>query len=452
MRRILGDRRCFVDDAKPVRPASPQNLAVFRVAALALLLVSPEPREAIGWSELAPALRVVPEGLGLATTVLPISPRWALAALLVFYLSAVSGLVGFCTRASLLAAMLSGLYVFALRQLSGSVTHDMHLFWFTALLAASPSGDALSVDAWLARRRGEPAPAPSLAYAVPLWAARLLLGVIYFFPGFWKLSTSGLAWFWSDNLRNQMYWKWYEMGVVPVFRIDHFPWLCRLGALFSVMFELSFLPLMVSRKGRVVAAASGLLFHLFAQVFLKIPFLSLWGCYVVLIDWRRGQEEPEPAPARARDVVPAVVLGIGLLTGAIVQGARGAMQAWPFACYPTFQWMAPAEIPDLLVEARWEDGHTVVVPEAGVRSQERWGMVWGLAGMYGRRPSEAQLRAYLGLLAQQHEARAALEGAVAASFFRVFWSVVPEDRGKPPLRRALLGEVALEQSPGLIER
>src|SRR5690242_11241751 len=107
MQRILGDRRGFVDDAGRVRPEPPQNLAVFRVAVTALLLLSPEPREALGWSALAPALRVVPEGLGFAARVVPISPRWAVGALAVFYGSAVSGLLGFRSRASLVIAGLS---------------------------------------------------------------------------------------------------------------------------------------------------------------------------------------------------------------------------------------------------------------------------------------------------------------------------------------------------------
>src|SRR3954471_5946965 len=99
-----------------MKPEPPQNLAALRVAVTALLLLSPEPREAIGSSALSPALRVVPEGLGIAARVLPISPRWAVVALSVFYTSAVSALLGFGARTSMLIAGLSGLYLFGLRQ------------------------------------------------------------------------------------------------------------------------------------------------------------------------------------------------------------------------------------------------------------------------------------------------------------------------------------------------
>src|SRR5262245_42223956 len=131
----------------PVKPEDPANLAIFRVAVLSVLLLSPEASGAVRHSELSPALRVVPDGLGFAFELLPITEASARAAEVVLWVSAISGLLGLFCRASLLLVTLSGLYVFALAQLSGTVTHDMHLLWFTALLAASPSGDALSIDA-----------------------------------------------------------------------------------------------------------------------------------------------------------------------------------------------------------------------------------------------------------------------------------------------------------------
>jgi hypothetical protein len=451
-----------------VKPEHPLNLAFCRVAVLLVILVSPEVQDGVAWSSLPPALRVVPEGLGWLVALVPITPDLARIAQVVLVASAMTGIAGLFSRISLLIVTFAGLYLFAMVQLSGSVTHDMHLFWFTALLAASPSGAALSLDAWIARRRrpSAPAPGPSVACAVPLWGARLLLGAIYFFPGFWKLWSSGLGWIFSDNLRNQMYWKWYQMGgFTPALRVDLSPTSCQAGALAAVLFELSFVLLVLTRRGRVAAAIVGLGFHLVSSVFLRIPFMSLWICYVVLIDWaaisarieRLGGAEPEPPEngvSRRENGVPrrAVVcacLGLALLAGAVVQGGRNAVQAWPFACYPTFQWMVSAEIPDLLVEAVGDDGRPAALLDGGggaaggARSQQRWGMVWSITGMYGRDPTEAQLRAYLDLLAVEAPVRDAMEGAAAARFYRAFYSVIPEDRGKPPLRKEMIGEVSL---------
>jgi len=44
-----------------------------------------------------------------------------------------------------------------------------------------------------------------------------------------------------------------------------------------------------------------------------------------------------------------------------VQRARGQMQAFPFACYPTFKWRADLEIPDLRFLAIMDDGREVAV-------------------------------------------------------------------------------------------
>lgn len=458
-----------------MKPEHPLNLAFFRVAVLLVILVSPEVQDGVAWSSLPPALRVVPEGLGWLVALVPISPAWARVAQVVLVASAIAGIAGLFSRIALLLVTLSGLYLFAMVQLSGSVTHDMHLFWFTALLAASPSGAALSLDALIARRRppSAPDPAPSIAHAIPLWGARLLLGAVYFFPGFWKLQSSGLGWIFSDNLRNQMYWKWHQMGgYTPALRVDLSPTLCQAGALAAVLFELSFVFLVLTRRGRIAAAILGLGFHLASSVFLRIPFMSLWICYVVLIDWaaisarfkRLGGAEPElsansmmrrekgaPRPENGvpRSAVVCACLCAALLTGAVVQGARNRIQAWPFACYPTFQWTVSAEMPDLLVEAVMDDGRPAALLDGGggaaggIRSQERWGMVWSIAGMYDRDPTEAQLRAYLDLIAVDAPVRDTMDGAASVRFYRAFYSVIPEDRGKPPLRKTMIGEVSL---------
>jgi hypothetical protein len=210
-----------------------------------------------------------------------------------------------------------------------------------------------------ARRRERATPLPDAAVSAELSLAllRALLAAVYFFPGFWKLWQSGLDWIWSDNLQNQMYWKWYQFGVLPAWRVDGQPALVRLGALGVVLLELSF-PLLAWRpRLRPLAAALGLAFHVAAARLMFLPFASLCACYVVLIDWEwliawLTDERPAAPPSRGRGLVHAVrgvlreggastrrVLAAGsvLLAGATLAGASGQMRAYPFACYPTFQ-------------------------------------------------------------------------------------------------------------------
>jgi hypothetical protein len=246
--------------------------------------------------------------------------------------AAIAAVIGLRARLALAALTVAGFYLLALTQLTGIVTHDMHLLWFAALLAASPCDDALAYDAlkkngsWLALER-----AKSISYGWSLTATRLLLGCVYFFPGVWKLRENGLAWALSDNLRNQMWWKWCQNDWLPAVRVDHFPTLLHVGGLFVIGFELSFWALALFRKSRLVALAGGIAFHVASEALLRIPFASLWACYVVLVDWERLLKLRWPAaapdaPKELRRPWPAIVVGAGLLGAAVVRRGLGRRQ------------------------------------------------------------------------------------------------------------------------------
>jgi hypothetical protein len=442
-------------------PEHPRNLSALRISVTAILLASPETYSAERIAALPSALLTAPEGLAWAMHTIPITPALARAAHWVLVGSLVSGLVGFWSRLSLALVTFSGLYVLGLFQLTGSVTHDMHLLWFAALLALGPCGEALSVDRLLAKRRGAPAPAPSVRAAVPLLFMRILLGLVYFFPGFWKLRESGLAWITSDNLKNQMYWKWYENGAVPLWRVDRSQSLLLVGALGVVLLELSFPLLVLLPKTRPLAAIGGLLFHAFSRVFLFIPFVSLWGCYTMLIDW--SPQRPPFGNAAGGDTTTglvvssplrwplgtraAAIVGTALVLVVTLRGAQNHIQAWPFACYPTFQWRVGAAIPDLVMEAVRADGTTQVLPDGpgagGRRTQDDWGTAWRVAGLYGEMPSVDQFRAYLAHARRKPALDAALGNAVAIRFYRAWYSVRPGDAGRPPERAEPILEIPL---------
>jgi hypothetical protein len=319
-------------------PEHPVTLALLRVAVCALVLLSPEVRNAPAAAAFPEALRVAPEGLGWFVAHVPIGPGIARIAQLGLALGAVAGLAGYRSRLALGMVAFFGFYLFGLAQLQGAVVHDMHLVWFAAILAVSPCGDTLSLFQTAKKER-------AVAYAWPLVMVRALFATIYFFPGLWKLRESGLAWALSDNLRNQMYAKWFEYAAAPPFiRIDEHPLLLRGSALGVLAFEIGFPLLMLSRRTRIVAAIGGIAFHLAGYAFLRISFPSLWLCYVALVDWgpladrldRAGTTAASSLTASASaagEAWPRLVGGV-ILAAAVVQGFRGEMFAWPFACYP----------------------------------------------------------------------------------------------------------------------
>jgi len=438
-----------------LRPEPALGLAALRVVVPALLLIAPgfeQGFQVAGWD---PARWVAPEGLRWFVDFVPIQPALARAAQIVTAFSALCALVGVMARPALVVLTLSGFYLYSIAQLTGFVWHDMHLLWFAALLAASPCDDVMAFDA----RR--PLDVTGVRYAVPLACFRLLLSAVYFFPGLHKLMEGGIGWALSDNLRNQLYYKWAQHGELPWFRIDQHPWLLRLGGMFVLCFELAFPVLVHVRRTRALAAVLGVAFHLLSAAIFRIPFASLWICYVALFDLRRpagrlasvlerGRArfrkpvEPEQLPEPESRPVLSLAIGGVLVLGAVIQGARGQMRSYPFACYPTFQWSAATVMPDLGLYRVDPDGNEREIQHArdgaGYRTQRRWAELWSLAGVYGP-ASSARLRAYLeAALRDPAVKRQAPEGS-RIRLYRLDRSVLPEDRERAPVSRRLLFEL-----------
>ena len=177
-----------------------------------------------------------------------VAPAFIAACGTAMKLASISGAIGLFSRTS--ALVTAALFVFAWGRVEwyGKVDHVHHLAWFALLLAVSPSGDTLSVDALIRRfRRLPPAPsAPSRRYGMPLAFAMILIGIIYLFPGLWKLGRSGLDWAFSANPLHTMHREWKLYGNwIPFFRYDQHPFLYQTAAFATVLFEISFLFLLL---------------------------------------------------------------------------------------------------------------------------------------------------------------------------------------------------------------
>jgi hypothetical protein len=436
------------------------NLAVCRIVVCALVLGSSELGEAQKWLTSGQALRAPPPSLEWALPLFDaLTPSLLGGVQALAVLTTALALVGFRVRWTLPIAVLAALVLFALPHFSGAPRHSMHLVWLLAVLAASPCDAALRVP-W-----ANPGPARArdraLAVTLTFWTLWALLACTYFFPGLWKLISSGLAWALSDNLLNQMYWKWCQFGELPSPRIDRHPGLVQAGALSVLALELCY-PLLVftGPRARLLAAALGLAFHFAAERFLFLPFSSLWGCYVALIDWSalvRWLTDRDPvvhhAPlgalvARAHRPSPTLAAvsasALVLVGGAVVQGTRGEMHSYPFACYPTFQWRAERAMPDLWITAE-HDGAPRWLKDSpalgGQRPQPRWGMAWRALGEYGEAPSLERLVGYYQALPAA--VRGPLVPGDTVRFYRAVLDVTPDCRERPATELELVGEWSL---------
>jgi hypothetical protein len=433
-----------------LHPDHAENLAVFRITVAGVLLTFRDVYTTPQWAALPPSVRVTPGGLGPLLASLPLSAHAARIAVAVLVVSLTSGLVGFRSRTSFAVATAAGFHVLGVPQLSGTPFHQHHLLWFTALLAASPCGDALSIDAWLAWRRGTSTGGPpSVAYGLPIRIAWLLLGLVYFFPGVWKLRASGWAWIASDNLRNQMYAKWLETGEIPALRIDRYPWLCHLGAAAVVAFELSFVFLVFNNRTRRWAVGAALLFHAGAAYWMHIYYSVLWCCFPVFFDWTpllsRVQRRMASGSTHERSPLGAGLVGGLLVLGVVQAGARGDMSAWPFACYPTFQWIASDSLPTLRIEIVDTDGRTSLVPDDWLIAEEgvnhHWGLSWSLMTGSDAQRTRQRLTDYWRTISRYPRMSTFVAGAHTVRFSRAWMSLAPEKKDGPPRRLDLIAEI-----------
>ncbi len=552
----------------------PLNLAIFRIVFFFTLFRSVDIPYTVWFSHIPTELQVAPTGLAWLLPHLPINETWVTLSCELLLFFCLTGMLGLFARTSALCAAILGCYVHGVPSFFGKVNHDHHLIWFAALLATSRCGDALSCDAlfsaWKRADQGttDP-PGSSCAYALPLRFVWLLLGLIYFFPGFWKWWNGGLTWAFSDNLKFHMYSKWMEFpDWTPFFRIDQYPLLYQLGAIGTIAFEMSFIFLIFFPRLRLFAPLGGIVFHNMTNLFLGIFFLDLIRCYVSFVDWsalfrRAGcflykeqmqilydgncrlcrrtiallrvfdifgrvtyvnmldKEQlaaqgllwldsaalmtdmhavvhrqqwtgfaayralaaripilwpflpflylwPLPtigariyrhvadsrvctvaeAPARRPyengnlQLSATAVLGSVLLLGNTFCGITGEANAWPFACYPTFDEIMSPEVDSIEVVVLEAAGKMLRLDKQGLGrkfSHERFrGFVQHI--LHTRDPVRRSIRfRALWRLWTQHDAN--LQSAARVQFYKVTLSTIPERRSENPLRRELLFEM-----------
>jgi predicted DCC family thiol-disulfide oxidoreductase YuxK len=279
----------------------PINLALFRIVFFLTMFILSidwaggpfDTSNAIFWGYFPRELLFPPAGLGWLAPYLPISPTFMSVTSKLMLFFSLTATIGLYSRTSAWLTTLVALYVMGLPNFFGSMNHYHHLIWFGALLALSPCGDMLSVDsifaAWKRADRGQVAPpGPALSYGVPIRFVWLLIGILYFFPGFWKFWESGFRWAFSDNLRNHLYTKWFVLGNwQPLIPVDQYPVVYQAMAFLTLVFELSFVFFIFAPLLRLLDIILGQSFHFGTYFLMRIPFFDVQACYAAFFNWDR---------------------------------------------------------------------------------------------------------------------------------------------------------------------
>ena len=112
------------------------------------------------------------------------------------------------------------------------------------------------------------------------------MGLMYFFPGAWKVAGSWPHWFSSQNMESLLYRRMLELQPTQLqWSALHFPFGLVLSTYAAVFFELSMIFLILQERLRPLAFIMGLTFHNLTRLLMAIPFLALQFCYAALLDW-----------------------------------------------------------------------------------------------------------------------------------------------------------------------
>ncbi|MEX0701434.1 MAG: hypothetical protein WD069_05000 [Planctomycetales bacterium] len=201
------------------RPGGELSLALCRIAIFsAMLSVHGKIAGRIDKiGEIASAVEQVPHPTGTFRLWPAVPPEPVVQVLLpLAYWATWAAIVGLGTRWAMLASTGANLYLFwYTASFEAAVSHGNNLFFLVGLaFMFGRAGDALSADRLLGltRRRAGP---ETTGYWWPVLLAQFAVALMYFNACYWKLTTSGLRWAFSDNLRHQLAYTWWRNYGAP---------------------------------------------------------------------------------------------------------------------------------------------------------------------------------------------------------------------------------------------
>lgn len=168
------------------------------------------------------------------------------------------------------------------------------------LLLLGPTGYALSVDSWLARKAGKPMPMHT-----PAWPVRLIqiqLCMIYVSTGLAKLITPlfdddgkfELAGTWWDGTSVHYVLNYVTMSRWSYAQLPIPPWMTAILTYSSVWWEVFFPALVLSSWTRAPALIFGILFHIGIYLMIEVGWfsfymLTFYGVWVPCWFWEKGE-------------------------------------------------------------------------------------------------------------------------------------------------------------------
>lgn len=369
-------------------PGSPFNLGVFRMyffLILGLHLFFYVLRIQITWTYLPNTSRVALPYMDWFIMSIPITPN------LFYYSTIIAGAISLLIAAGVYSRFLIWVlfpflfYSLGVPMFFGKISHYHIFLWVPLFLSFSPMDDAFSIrNIWIKNKN------PLLhhsRYMLPFKFIWLQMAIIYFFAGIIKLWDCGLNWAISNSMIYQMQWEWIEnYDKVPAIRIDHYPFIAKLGGLAVIYFELLYVFLIFKPKGRIWAFLGAFSFHKLAGYFMCIDFANLRMVQLSLIKWNkiidwvksrwrigihRNQSITVNPGARSYKMFPTIIIGSFVLSVNFLFSVF-KIHSFPFSSYPTYSAIVKNEVSLIRMEVFNEDSSRMDVKELGLTYNFRW--------------------------------------------------------------------------------
>lgn len=266
------------------RPAPAEALGLCRILFYAMLLLLYGREDFRFVTDLA-TLRWAPVSfLALTAPAGPPSAGEIEAMQIVWRLALLAACVGLATRLSTAVALLLGIHLIGYTYCVSRQSHEMAAPMIAmAILPLSRCGDAWSLDALLARRRGAPTPLPSGEYRWPIHFVRVVISLAFFSAGLSKLRNGGLGWIFSDTLQLTLAERELPLGLW----LAQWPLVCRALA-GSVVFVELFHPIaLFSRRAACFFIPGSIGMLIGFRLAMGISFWPLLLLHLFWIPWDR---------------------------------------------------------------------------------------------------------------------------------------------------------------------
>jgi hypothetical protein len=182
----------------------------------------------------------------------------------------------------------------------GDHSHYLLLYAFFCLSLSTSDSD-FSVDAWLARRRGQAESAPRDGLGASGFPRQLLLlfaVAIYFSAGVSKLADGGLRWLDGHSLQYYISTQSSALPFIAELRdsVVEMPNLCMIFAVGSILLELSSPLALFSRRLRHLYVVGWVGMHMGILILMKPDYwIHSFVVVTLLTDWAwLGDQIPEP--------------------------------------------------------------------------------------------------------------------------------------------------------------